>query len=247
MSKTCEDKGHRIRVYPFHFPQNWCPPNSPSLISSYHSATLYRGDSGRSLGWDLSMCLTIQMFIFSCGHRIYQDPVCDGECLFEKNPQMCRELGSLRRLPYYEKRLCPQCGWWRPYLQPVAQRDQTLLNTWFGQGKNRVKDLLEGEIQCLFPTPQRWEEMNRVAMYELLGLLENPKFNRDDDYEWIVRYIASLPEFMDRESLICALEPSIGHVFDESLQDKLLPLFLDMNIPDIYEMTMVWKREVPGA
>ena len=77
-----------------------------------------------------------------------------------------------------------------------------------------------------------------------MSRLEDRLFCQADHYEWLVRLIVSLPKFVDRKALVRTLEPSLGRLFDEHMQEALIPLFRNMEVPDIFSMTMTWKRDV---
>lgn len=208
------------------------------------SSICYEWNPGRCFRRTFNMCYTVQKFAFLCGHSRYQDPSEYAACIFDCDDKICTELGNLRTLVYYENRLCPKCGGWKPAPRSSVRPEHRLLNTPFGLGDSDVKWLSSKSCTGRFPTKQRKAEIDMAAMEGLMSRLEDRLFSQADHYEWLVRLIVSLPKFVDRKALVRTLEPSLGRLFDEHMQEALIPLFRNMEVPDIFSMTMTWKRDV---
>lgn len=190
------------------------------------------------------MCYSIQKFIFLCGHSEFQEPRETAPCIFDEYPKICYELGNLRTLLYFENRLCPKCGSWKPATLTSIKPGHLRINTPYGHGNSDVEWLKNRSWAPSLPPRSRKEEIDLTAREILIYLLEDPSFWQVDQYEWLVRYIASLPSFVDRKGLVRTLEPSLGHVFDEAKQEELVPLFVYMDFPDIFARSMSWRRTI---
>lgn len=184
------------------------------------------------------MCKPIQVFRFSCGHALCQLPLFPVTLCVFADRRTCNELGTVRYIDYVRNFPCPQCGNWSPAQH--HQHAKGRMNTPLGQGRPNVQALQRLIRPGQAISVARKDEIDRMVQRQLSAYLADPDFHQSDTLEWAVRLIASLPEFLAREKLVRILEPHLGAVFDERMQDELLPLFARIGVPDVYERTMRW-------
>lgn len=187
------------------------------------------------------MCKFIQAFRFPCGHVLRQLPDASAAfCLFSHH-KICHELGAVRYIEYNRQVPCPACGNWRPF-RPRG-RQLPVLNTPWGQGSQNGVQALERRARPVRrPSARRIKEINALARDRLLMLLEASDFHDADVIEWVVRFIASLPEFIHRKRLIAILEPHLAGIFDEFMQSELFSTFARMGAPNVFGRAMSWRR-----
>lgn len=197
------------------------------------------------------MCRYKTVVTYNCGHQnIDQELQPNAFCLFNPKNNFCaRELGSFRVMEETVNDWCPKCF-------AVASAMMTYKNQ-FGPQNNfpcateieiekQKRDRYELEQSTFTPGPpkqSRLRHINTIARRLLAELVKRPDYHAPEVIAWIVRYITSLPSWINRSELVSEMIPRFGALLDEDHQITLRPNLRSIGCEHTLDDVMVWRWE----
>ncbi|KAI0839186.1 hypothetical protein F5Y06DRAFT_266227 [Hypoxylon sp. FL0890] len=206
------------------------------------------------------MCMYKEVRKYNCGHEeisanFEQSPM----CLFYKNGGICgRELGLYRILEIVVNNWCPRCAPKASTIpisigpvQPPTGPGQRISTTPHALAHELERQKMERDkLDQASYTPQRrpedrrLEQLNGMAQQNLDTQINNKEALDATVYSWVIRYIASLAPWIDRQALVDKLAPWFAELLDEDHQICIRPTLKSMGCEHMLDNIMVWTRDV---
>ncbi|KAI0843987.1 hypothetical protein F5Y00DRAFT_267009 [Daldinia vernicosa] len=196
------------------------------------------------------MCYVYIVRRYICNHQeISPEAQQSGFCLLD--PEVCNsaELGRYRVCYVTLNQYCGRCqgvassmanhaGQWKP----GTRRPQASMKERTKQS-GLLKGLRESSNTPVHsPSPRRVSHLNNMIQRNLKAALQRREIYVPQTYADILRYIESLPRWLNRKGLIALMEPRFAQIFDEELQNSLRPTLKAVNCEGMLENVMVWTR-----
>ncbi|KAL7620744.1 hypothetical protein AAE478_009742 [Parahypoxylon ruwenzoriense] len=196
------------------------------------------------------MCRYVPITKYNCGHEEisqYSEP--GSFCLFEEKRGICsRELGRFRILDLFQNGLCRRC---LPAERNISKRlgNHQVEARYMSPEEEKAQRIARSKLERSSYTPRqapeqrRLRQLNDMARHNLLAYLQRGESYAAPVFAWVVRYIASLPMWLDRPALVAEIAPWFAEFFDEEQQAGLRPVLKFIGCEDTMESVMVWTRE----
>lgn len=207
------------------------------------------------------MCYYYQISKYNCGH---EEASAQGErsefCLFEQRNGICsRELGNYRLLDIVVDDWCGRClATLRPLLTEFANAQAAYVpngppppplpearitpSERAEQGATRWHLRQAAHVPERAPPQKRLGQLNSMAHANLEIFLQNGAAYAARTFAWVIRYIASLPWWLDRKGLMDELEPWFAELLDEEHQIVLRAALRSLGCEGALDNVMVWRR-----
>ncbi|KAI1453080.1 hypothetical protein F4805DRAFT_478770 [Annulohypoxylon moriforme] len=189
------------------------------------------------------MCNFWEILTFNCGHeQAAPSATRCNFCLF-RNPAICtRELGRFRILETHVNNWCPSCAQAVRLLAgtPDFQLPSVQPNELEHQRMVRKKIENTQFMPQRVPLQNRLAQLNGIAGRSLQDHVKKPNSYAAPLVAWVVRYIESLPPWMDRPALMSQLRPWFADLLDEGHQICLRPVLQAMQCEEYLDDVMVW-------
>ncbi|KAI1138160.1 hypothetical protein F5Y05DRAFT_419021 [Hypoxylon sp. FL0543] len=205
------------------------------------------------------MCVYREIRKYNCGHEeisasFEQSPL----CLFYKDKGICgRELGLYRIFEIVVNNWCPRCApkastlAMTVNLAPPTRPGERLMTTPHALAHELASQNIErdklNQASCTpssRPGERRLEELNGMAQRNLDTQMSDQAVNDPTVYSWLIRYVASLAPWMDRQALVNKLAPWLAELLDEEHQICIRPTLKSMGCEHMLDNIMVWTRDV---
>ncbi|KAI1644479.1 uncharacterized protein F4817DRAFT_318796 [Daldinia loculata] len=196
------------------------------------------------------MCYVYIVRKYICNHQeISPDAQQCGFCLFDPGVCNSTELGRYRVCYVTLNQYCGRCqgvassmanhaGQWKP----GARRPQASLRERNKQN-GLVKALKESSnTPGNGPNPRRVSHLNLMMQRNLKAALQRSDTYVPQTYADILRYIESLPRWLNRKGLVALMEPWFAQMFDEEQQNSLRPTLKAVNCEGMLENVMIWTQ-----
>ncbi|KAI0881549.1 uncharacterized protein GGS22DRAFT_192183 [Annulohypoxylon maeteangense] len=196
------------------------------------------------------MCSYWEICTYNCGHEeVAPNPIESSFCLF-RTPGICtRELGRFRILETHVNNWCPQCNAISAFNKHKQPARGTYIATPCAQPdelsrQRAVRSKLVGTqfMPGRVPTQMRLRQLNAIANRALQSQMKRGDSFAAPVLAWVLRYIASLPPWMDRPGLARELRPWLAPLLDEEHQTCVRPALRTMECEDYLDDVMVWTR-----
>ncbi|KAI1479243.1 hypothetical protein K445DRAFT_20710 [Daldinia sp. EC12] len=197
------------------------------------------------------MCYVHLIQKFCCGHQeISPDQQQSGFCLFDRGVCAASDLGRYRVCYIVRNQYCERC-------QRIADSMVTHKRQWKNAAsgphattieRQRQKNL-ERQLKEKSNTPdksangRRTNQLNMMLHRNLEAALQRDDIYDPQVYADIVRYVVSLPLWLNRRSLIMMMEPWFALMFDEDLQASLKPALRIIGCGDMFDDFMAWTSK----
>ncbi|KAI0105915.1 hypothetical protein F4814DRAFT_452295 [Daldinia grandis] len=197
------------------------------------------------------MCYVYIVHKYACNHQeISPDAQQSGFCLFD--PKVCNsaELGRYRICQITVSQYCGRCqgvassmanhaGQWKA----GTRRPQASLKE-----KSKQSELLRGlressNTPAHGPNPRRASHLNAMIQRNLQTALQHADIYVPQTYADVLRYIVSLPRWLNRKGLVALMEPWFAEMFNEEQQNSLRPTLKAVNCEDMLEGVMSWTQD----
>ncbi|KAI1086297.1 hypothetical protein F5B19DRAFT_479754 [Rostrohypoxylon terebratum] len=194
------------------------------------------------------MCNYFTITVYNCGH---EEPVGEERqstfCLFRMQKVCTQELGRFRIFEEYVNNWCPNC-------MPIAEQMRKARDK-DGNFKTPVATAIERQLQVAarnavvqnqFTPPEapnqvRLKQLNQMADKLLRNQINRPESYATSTVVWILRYIAALPPWMDRQALTREVQPWFAGLLDEDAQATVRPTLRAMKCEGYLDNVMVWS------
>ncbi|KAI1209640.1 uncharacterized protein F4807DRAFT_467542 [Annulohypoxylon truncatum] len=193
------------------------------------------------------MCNYCEILTYNCGHEtVTTKPIPSSFCLFRHQGICTRELGRFRILEEYIDDWCPHCS---PTAQHMRRRRDATGNfrTPFAsplelqqQQQTRSKLGTAQYVPARAPGENRLRQLNAIAGRAIQNQIQRPDSYNTPFVVWVLRYIASLPAWLDRAALAAALRPWFAELLDEQAQVCVRPALRAMQCEEYLDDVMVW-------
>ncbi|KAI1464166.1 uncharacterized protein F4812DRAFT_214668 [Daldinia caldariorum] len=194
------------------------------------------------------MCHVHLIHKYDCGHQeISPGTQKSSLCLFDRGVCNASDLGRYRVCHVTLNKYCTRC-------QPVANSMRMHGGQWkkgaagpaATVNERNKQRKLERDLKAQAKMPMhldnvgRARQLNLMATRNLEKVLEREDTYTSQVYADIVRYIASLPRWLDRRALVESMQPWFAQLFDEDLQLSLRPTLRFIFCEDMLDDLMVW-------
>ncbi|KAI5927301.1 hypothetical protein F4810DRAFT_722462 [Camillea tinctor] len=193
------------------------------------------------------MCLILHTMHYQCGHEMMENPKRGGPCLFQGAKQACNEAGLVRNLHFDENTVCLIC---QAVLNPGKEKNPVdciveLLRENYDKDQN-AKKLAARAISPKSLPPIRIAELNKILYQNLhLYIQRNANSMSSEQFARQLRYIASLPAFLDRMSLVEGLSPGFCVFLPEAKLKTLQTCAAMLENTEMLAESMVWESHAP--
>ncbi|OTB05152.1 hypothetical protein M426DRAFT_10994 [Hypoxylon sp. CI-4A] len=195
------------------------------------------------------MCYFQEIIKYNCRHEEVTDYRELNFCLFNKNNSICtQEMGAFRLLNANINNWCINCTLRLPevmrtkdksgrtnYPRPTRFETQNQINA-----RHRLR------MACGFPpscAKDRRQLLHATAHSNLREILLKSGEKSDVTYGMLLKYIASLPPWMNRIQLVDEMEPNFGRLLNEDEQICLRPILRSMECENRLDDLMLWTRD----
>ncbi|KAI1641366.1 hypothetical protein F4809DRAFT_654834 [Biscogniauxia mediterranea] len=189
------------------------------------------------------MCLILHTTHYNCGHEIAENPQKGGLCLLMGPKQACNEIGLVRNLHFDPDIACCVCKAVRTPGQETNPVDRAakLLQSNYDRDQN-AKRLAAKAVHFSTPSPQRTAMLNRTLNMNLNRYMrQNEKKMTSVQLTQRLRYIASLPPFLDRIALVEILSPTFRDLLPEAELKTLRTSIAMLNKTECLTEIMQWE------
>ncbi|KAI1371799.1 hypothetical protein F4677DRAFT_281540 [Hypoxylon crocopeplum] len=201
------------------------------------------------------MCRYWLVSRFCCGHeQVAADSEPSSFCLFQQTGGICgRELGRFRVFEVFLNEYCDRCS---STLAAIERNNSYKSKFSLDSASSVCASSIEIDTQNAArarlkstsgmprrPAVKRLRQLNNIARENLQEYLKRDDAYATPMFAWVLRYIASLPLWLDRRGLVNELEPWFGPLLDEDQQICLRPALRSMDCEDTLNDIMVWRRD----
>ncbi|KAI1803639.1 hypothetical protein F4811DRAFT_327765 [Daldinia bambusicola] len=194
------------------------------------------------------MCMVHFIHKYDCHHHEISSVAEESRfCLFDRGVCSASDLGRYRVYHVTMNKYCMRC-------QTVANSMRMYAEQWKDKKKEPSATVIEKNRQLRLErdlsaqanmplhmeNPGRANQLNLMVKRNLQRWLNREVNHNPQAYADIVRYIASLPRWLNRRGLVESLRPWFAQLFDEELQLSLRPTLKFMYCEDMFDDLMVW-------
>ncbi|KAI8962562.1 hypothetical protein F5Y11DRAFT_365766 [Daldinia sp. FL1419] len=196
------------------------------------------------------MCHIYMVYKFNCGHQEISPASANLFCLFNETTCRSSELGRYRICRVEVNQFCAQCQ--RVAISRAQNKEQWKPGTGdpkitLTEKKKQIAKLRELNTGSCMPTnppgSNRVSQLNDMMKKNLEGILLMDNIFVGKVYADILRYISSLPHWLNRKMLANLMEPWLALVLDEEQQNSLRPTLRHMDCERMLDNIMAWTQD----
>ncbi|KAI2620405.1 hypothetical protein GGR54DRAFT_601002 [Hypoxylon sp. NC1633] len=210
------------------------------------------------------MCKYYEMQHFSCGHsQVTVEDQVSSFCAFNFTVGICAsELGDFRVMDVHNTSPCSTCE--VAAAVAAAEAVEAARNNASGNQvpgaptgpapratfkEMAAQDMLRTRLERnsfkpkRAPATKRKRQLDSIAQRSLKEYVQRDNTHEASTFAWLLRYLAALPEWLDRRAMVGELEPWFGELLDELYQNSLRPTLKAMKCEDAFADLMVWTKD----